>query len=62
MADNKQNVGEPDRSRVSGSEPYEVSYFAQKHGLSMDQARALIRQHGNDREELDRAAQALRKH
>ena len=30
MADNKDNVGEPDRSRVSGSEPYEVRYFADK--------------------------------
>lgn len=62
MADNKQNVGEPDRSRVSASEDYEVRYFADKRGLSMDQARALIRQHGNNREELDRAAEALRKH
>lgn len=62
MADNKQNAGEPDRSLVSVSEDYEVRHFAQRHGLSLDQARALIRQHGNDREELDRAAQALRKH
>jgi hypothetical protein len=62
MADNKQDVGGRDRSRVSGSDDYEVRYFADKHGISMDQARALIRQHGNNREELDRAALALRKH
>jgi hypothetical protein len=62
MPDNKQNVGEPDRSRVSGSEDYEVQHFAQKHGLSADQARALIRQHGNDRDKLETAARALRKH
>ena len=62
MADNKQHVGEPDRSRVSASEDYEVRYFAKKHGLSMDQVRALIRQHGNNRAELERAAEALRKH
>jgi hypothetical protein len=62
MADNKQDVGGRDRSRVSGSDDYEVRYFAEKHGISMDQAQALIRQHGNNREELDRAAQALRKH
>lgn len=61
MADNKQNVGEPDRSRVSGSEAYEVRYFAEKHGLSMDQARELIARHGNDREALDRAAEQLRR-
>jgi hypothetical protein len=45
MADNKQNVGEPDRSRVSGSE----------------QVRQLIAQHGNDRETLERAAAGLKK-
>lgn len=60
MADNPKNVGEPDRSRVSASEDYEVRYFAEKHGISMDQARRLILQHGNDRETLDRAAEALK--
>ena len=60
MADDKSNVGEPDRSRVSGSEPYEVSYFAQKHGLSAEQARELIQKHGNDRETLDREAEKLK--
>ena len=49
MADNKQNVGEPDRSRVSGSEDYEVDYFARKHGISPAQARDLIREHGSNR-------------
>ena len=61
MADDKQNRGEPDRSRVSGSEPYEVRYFADKHGISIEQAEELIRQHGNQREVLDRAAEGLRK-
>lgn len=62
MADNKQNPGEPDRSRVSGSEDYEVRYFADKHGISMDQARELIAKHGNQREALDAAAEQLKKH
>lgn len=61
MADNKVNVGEPDRSRVSGSEGYEVRYFADKHGISMDQARELIEKHGNQRDELDAAAERLKK-
>lgn len=60
MADNKQDLGEPDRSRVSGSEGYEVQYFAEKHGISMDQARELIERHGNDRAALDAAAERLR--
>jgi hypothetical protein len=61
MADDKSNVGEPDRSRVSGDEPYEVSYFAHKHGISAEQARELIQRIGNDRDELDAAAAKLKK-
>lgn len=60
MSDDKANRGEPDRSRVSGAEPYEVRYFADKHGLSMDQARDLIERVGPDRDKLDEAAQHLR--
>lgn len=60
MADNKQDIGEPDRSRVSGGEDYEVRYFAEQHGLSMDKARELIARHGNDRDELNAAAQRLK--
>lgn len=60
MADNKQHVGEPDRSRVSDSEGYEIRYFAEKHGITPDQARELIARHGNDREALDRAAERLK--
>ena len=59
-ADDKSNRGEPDRSRVSGSEPYEVDYFAKKHGLTRQQAEALIKQHGNNRKELDAAAERLK--
>lgn len=62
MADDKQHIGEPDRGRVSGSEDYEVRYFADKHGLTMDQARELIARHGNQREALDQAAERLKKH
>lgn len=62
MADDKQNVGEPDRSRVSGSEDYEVRYFADRHGLSLDQARDLIARHGNDRGALDAAARRMKGH
>lgn len=60
MADNRNHVGEPDRSRVSGSEDYEVRYFAEQNGVSMAQARELIARHGNDREALNAAAARLR--
>jgi hypothetical protein len=32
----------PDRSRVAGDQDYEVRYLAEKHGLSVEQARKLI--------------------
>ena len=60
MSDDKNKQDGRDRSRVSGSEPYEVEYFARKHGISAEQARELIQRVGNDREELDRAAEQLK--
>ena len=60
MADDKSNVGGRDRSRVAGGEDYEVRHFAEQHGLSMEQAEQLIARHGNDREELERAAQQMK--
>lgn len=62
MADNKQNTGEPDRSRVAGSEEYEIRHFAKAVGLDVEKVRELIRRHGNDRETLEREAQRLKRH
>jgi hypothetical protein len=59
MPENKSHVGEPDRSRVSGEQQYEVRYLAEKHGLSAKQARELIARVGNDRDKLDEAAKKL---
>jgi hypothetical protein len=62
MADdpNKQDNG--DRSRVAGDgdEDYEVRRFAEQNAISVDQARELIRKHGNDREALEAEARRLR--
>ena len=60
MADNKADVGEPDRSRVAGGEDYEVRFLAEKHGISPQQVRDLIAKHGNDRDTLDAAAERLK--
>jgi len=56
MNDDKSKRDFRDRDRVSGSEEYEVEYFAQKHNITPDQVRALIKQHGNNREALEAAA------
>ena len=60
MADDKSKQGQKDRSRVAGDEPYEVEYFASKHGLSQAQARDLIAKVGNDRAKLDEAAEKIK--
>lgn len=59
MSDDKIKTDARDRSRVAGDEPYEVEYFAQKHGLSEHQARTLIQTVGNDRAKLDAAAEKV---
>jgi hypothetical protein len=55
--DDKRKRGTSDRSRVAASEPYEVSYFARKHRISVAVAREIIREAGPDRD----AANALAK-
>lgn len=60
MPDDKDNQGAQDRARVSADQPYEVSYFAQKHGISQDKARQIIEQHGPSREACDAAASSGR--
>jgi hypothetical protein len=60
MADNPQKQDNRDRSRVSGSEDYEVEYFAREAGISAEQARELIARHGNDRETLKAEARKLK--
>jgi hypothetical protein len=60
MADDMSKRGKEDRARVSGAQGYEVDYFAQKHGISREQADDLIRRIGNDRARLDEAARNLK--
>ncbi|WP_348633428.1 DUF3606 domain-containing protein, partial [Mesorhizobium sp. M2A.F.Ca.ET.067.02.1.1] len=59
MADDKSKRDFRDRDRVSADEDYEVEYFAQKVWLTPQQVRELIKQHGNDRQTLEREAKSL---
>ena len=59
MADDKSKRGGSDRDRVAAGEDYEVEHFAKKHGISAEQARELIKRHGNVRETLDAEAAKL---
>lgn len=57
MSDDKNRRG-GDRSMVSAGQAYEVHYFAQKHGLSVQHAREMIRKLGNSRKKLEEAVRA----
>ncbi len=54
-ADDKSKRGGADRRRVAAGQPYEVTYFARKHGITAAEARDIIREAGSDR----KAANAL---
>jgi hypothetical protein len=60
MADDRTNRGEPDRSKVSGSEDYELDYLARQYGMTREQARDLVKRVGNNRVKLDEAAKRLK--
>ena len=61
MADDKSKRGGADRRRVAANEPYEVGYFARKHGITREQAQKLIDRIGGDRDKLNAEAAKLRK-
>jgi hypothetical protein len=62
MADERTTRGrKQDRERVAGGQEYEVEYFARKHGITPEQTRQLIKEHGNSREVLEREAETLKK-
>ena len=42
MADDKTKRGESDRRRVSGDDAYEVTFFAKKHAISVEDAERII--------------------
>lgn len=60
MSDDKSEIGGRDRSRVAGDQVYEVRHFAERHGITVEQAQQLIDEHGNNRDELDRAAEQMK--
>jgi hypothetical protein len=56
MVDDKTKRGDRDRDRISLSEPYEIEYFRRKHPhLTEEEAVAIIRDEGGDREKADAA-------
>ena len=53
MTDNKNGRDGRDRTRVSGSEDYELQYLAEKLNVSNEEIRKAIEQVGNNREKIE---------
>jgi hypothetical protein len=59
MADDKSKWDGRDRATVSAEEPYEVRYFAKKHGITRERAQDLIDKIGGNRAKLNAEAEKL---
>jgi hypothetical protein len=59
MPDKKSKTDARDRNKVAGGEDYEVAYLAEQTGISMQQARELIKRIGNNRDDLMEATKKL---
>ncbi|HEV2646036.1 MAG TPA: DUF3606 domain-containing protein [Acidobacteriaceae bacterium] len=46
MADDKQNRGPADRSRINIHEPYEVEYWSKELGITPDRLKDLVAKNG----------------
>jgi hypothetical protein len=60
MAEDRLSVEAMGYVPVMPQEPYEVAYFAARHGILLDQARRIIKRYGNNRDKCDAAAQLMR--
>lgn len=61
MSDNKKKMSNPDRSRVSANEPYEVAGLAKKAGPPPPLVRKVIQQEGPNRKNVEEYLKAMKK-
>lgn len=57
MAEDKTRTDTSDRSEIVDDD---VRHFAEEAGITLDQARTLIRRHGNDRKVLEEIAESIK--
>ena len=53
MPDNKEQIGEQDRTKVAENEDYELQYLAEKTGASIEEVKSAIAKAGNDRSKVE---------
>jgi hypothetical protein len=54
MGDDKSNIGEPDRSRISLNETYEIKYWSDKYGTTVPRLKAAVEAVGNSPEAVEK--------
>ena len=47
MADNKKNIGKPDRDRINLNEDYELQSWSKKFGVSSEKLKNAVKQVGS---------------
>ena len=60
MTDETARRGEADRKGVPESEGYDVAPFARKHGITLEEARAIVQRFGPSRSRCDAEAEKLK--
>jgi hypothetical protein len=60
MADDRTKTDNRDRSHMARGEDHEVAHFAEEAGITLIQARVLIKRHGTDRKVLHEIAESIR--
>lgn len=55
MADDLKNRGPQDRSRINTSEDYEVTYWTKELGVTAEELKTLVAQHGSSADAIRRA-------
>ncbi len=53
MADNKKNIGKPDRDRISLSEDYEVQHWSKKFGVSTGELKKAVKEVGSNAKDVE---------
>jgi hypothetical protein len=60
MSDDLKNRGAQDRSRINVNEPWEVKHWTKELGVTEEQLRELVRQHGISADKLGRLWRKIR--
>jgi hypothetical protein len=60
MANDNLSRQPTDRFPIMLQAPFETSYFATRHGISVEQARHIINKYGHNRDKCDAAAELMK--